>query len=111
MKDSSISNSDYINSIIEKIEDRGQSQPDKRKPEENVVKNLCLGAIQKWKQDAEDLFSDNKTMEYVEYGDALEKNIVLGDAYHDSPANKNRVVFPNVPNSLREIEGEASFET
>lgn len=111
MKDSSISNSDYINSIIEKIEERGQRQPDKRKPEEDVVKNLCLRAIQKWKQDAEDLSSDNKAMEYVEYGDSLEKNVVLGDAYHDSPANKNRVVFPNVPNSLREIEGEASFET
>ncbi len=111
MRDSAISNSDYVNDIIKKIEERGQSQPPKRKPEENLVKNLCEGAIQKWKQDAEDMFSDNKTMKYVEYGDDLAENVVLGDEYHDSPANKNRVVFPNVPNSLREIEGETSFET
>ena len=111
MKDSVVSNSNYMNSIIEKIEERGQNQPKKRRPEENVIKNLCLNTIQKWKQDAEDLFADNKTIDYVEYGDSLEKNVVLGDAYHDSPANKNRVIFSNAPNSLREIEGEASFET
>ena len=110
MKDSSVSNSNYVNDIIRKIEERGQNQPEKRKPEVNVVKNLCERAIQKWKQDAEDIVSDNKTMKFVEYGDLVE-NVVLGDSYHANSANKNRVVFPKVPNSLREIEGETSFET
>ncbi|MBT5171190.1 MAG: hypothetical protein HOL90_02815, partial [Candidatus Nitrosopelagicus sp.] len=110
MKNSSISNADYINELIKKIEQRGQNQPPKRKPEKNSVKKLCDQAIQKWRQDAEDVVSDNKTMTFVEYG-GLNENVVLGDPYHDNPNNKNRVVFSNVPNSLREIEGEASFET
>jgi hypothetical protein len=110
MKDSSVSNSNYIKELIKKIEERGQGQPPKRKPEENVVKNLCEQAIQKWKQDAEDMTSDGKTMVFVEY-ENIKENVVLGDPYHDGPNNKNRVVFTNVPNSLREIEGETSFAT
>jgi len=111
MKDSSVSNSEYINDIINKIEERGRNQPEKRLPEKNLVKNLCERAIQRWKQIAEDIASDSKSLKFVEYGDDLAENVVLGDPYHDSPENKNRVVFSNVPNSLREIEGETSFET
>lgn len=103
MKDSY--NNPEIRRVEEFMENRSQGQPDKRRSSPGVILNKTGGCIDRWKNIAETAPS----LEYVEY-DKADSSVVLGDPRHGKDGNLE-VVFPNSPQSLRELEEETGFET
>jgi hypothetical protein len=86
------------------FEERAQKQPSSRRPPLNFVKNLVDSELDTWQQIA---LKENK-LKYAEYR-VVSSPVVLGD-----PEHKYRgltVVYPNVPQSLRDIEDTTGFQT
>ncbi len=86
------------------LESRAQEQPDSRRPPKGHVKDSVLGAIESWRNLAE----QGGDLRYVEYAGA-EKSVVLGDPRHEHSGAA--VVYSNSPQSMRDTEEETGFET
>lgn len=98
-------NNPEIPKIRDFLEQRAQSQPDKRKPEQNSIHNKIGSCIDKWL----DVANNVDYLKYVEY-DRADTSVVLGDARHGI-SKSVETVFPNTPGSLRDIEEETGFQT
>ena len=68
-------------------------------------------SVKKWIEVSDEIIECGEGLQYAEikpYG-TLEKNVVLGSVAH-SLMNELKVVFPNAPMSLRDVEESTSFE-
>ena len=93
-----------IMSVVDYIADRSEKQPNGSKTDRSNVENRAKACIDRWKSIA----TDNSRLKYVEYNKA-DASVVLGDPLH--AAQGKDVVFHNAPQSLRDVEGEAGFES
>jgi hypothetical protein len=94
-----------INEIVNFLEDRSQSQPEKRSPVASKIYDESKRCIEKWR----DVSANVNELEYwlIDNG---EVPVVLGDLIHETE-DAAESVFSNSPQSLRELEGETGFET
>ena len=94
-----------INEIVNFLEERSQLQPEKRIPAISKIYDESKRCIDKWRDVS--LNVDN-----LSYWEIDKENIpvVLGDLIHEND-DAEESVFSNSPQSLREFEGEAGFET
>ena len=105
-----------VSRVIEIISERAENQPHIKKSIENVkniVRKYMQERVDDWKRAADDLSSKDppQTLEYVQYNirnSSKLKPVVLGDSRHEHES-EIRVVYPNTPQSLREVEEETAF--
>lgn len=111
---SSNRNAMELDAISERLEKRAQVQPEGRKRPEKWVKKHLESGFDLWRNIVLEntSTSQHKKMEmyYHEptYNYEPEHPVVLGDASHKK--HKQRQVFENVPQSLRDIESTTRFE-
>jgi hypothetical protein len=93
-----------VEAVLDLLEDRSQTQPDRIRPPVDVCFNEACSEMDKWKSD-----SSKEELAYYEYAMTREPKyaVVLGDPQHKS--SKKTVVFENAPQSLREVEATATF--
>jgi hypothetical protein len=95
-----------IQSLIETVEERSQSQPDGCRPQLSVCQNEMASELDRWEAAAKGEPS------LIYYEPTLirepENPVVLGDVQHE--VRGLTVVFRNAPQSLREVESTTTFE-
>lgn len=91
---------DEIGRINEYLEKRASRQPEERKPEDCRVRNHLESGWDRWKSKAD----EERDIVFKDYTGSRDA-VVLGGQHDDW-----KVVFKNVPRSLRELEDELSFE-
>ena len=94
-----------INEIVNFLEERSQIQPEKRTPVKSKIYDESKRCIDKWRS----VSSNVDNLSYWEI-DKEDVPVVLGDLIHETD-DAEESVFTNAPQSLRELEGEAGFET
>ncbi|MDA8010229.1 MAG: hypothetical protein MPK75_11055, partial [Alphaproteobacteria bacterium] len=94
---------------------RGNAQPESTRPDEGVVKNKLEKLVDEWTEVVRDHLERKQDLEYVQYSKKNIGSVVLGDSHHEYASRSNqgniRVVYRNVPTSLRSVEEETAFET
>lgn len=98
------SNDVEVRNLPQIFEERSAGQPDARQPPSSEVEREAASKLDLWRSHSE----TNNDLRYVEYFDVAHP-VVLGDAPHQHSGNV--VVYPNAPQSLREMEEETGFET
>ena len=99
-------NSAEVQSLKGVFEQRAQQQPEIRRPDNDALINEVEAALLCWKTKAE-RHSDLQLEEYT-LAKKPEVPVVLGDPQHLAVGLD--VVFPNAPQSLREIEPTTGFQ-
>lgn len=94
-----------VKALIDIFEKRARTQPDLRRPDDECLAQEVRQALMRWKAMAE-LHSDLQLEEYT-LAKRPEVPVVLGDPQH--VVAKLDVVYPNAPQSLREIEPTTGF--
>jgi hypothetical protein len=91
-----------VNAILQ----RGMSQPEGRKPQGQELAQDIQGELDRW----EIVGKSEPALFYYEPGlvRAPQYPVVLGDPQHEKKNLKQ--VFPNAPQSLREVEATSTFE-
>jgi len=89
--------------VKEFMEKRSQEQPEKRRTKPGVVERKVNDCMNEW----EEVVKNASSIEYVEY-DKTESSVILGDPIHER-SKEVETVFPNSPQSLRELEEETGF--
>lgn len=97
-----------VTALANLFETRAQNQPISRKPPSNYVLDEINRRLDDWQQIAVRNFQNLK---YVEYAISRRptSSVVLGDAQHQHAGLE--VVFPNAPQSLRDVEETTGFQT
>ncbi len=93
-----------VSALPQLFESKARFQPPLRQPEPGLIEQFINSELEKWHQCA----SRQTTMKYSEYHYALSP-VVLGDSLHthkDIP-----IIFPNAPQSLRDVEETTGFQT
>lgn len=86
------------------LERRSQSQPDMRRLDPDIVLDKAKSCVERWRSIA----IDRSDLLYIEYL-GNEHSVVLGDLMHQMNQNID-TVFPNAPQSLRELEEGTNFK-
>jgi hypothetical protein len=97
-----------VQDVPDIFEVRGQSQPPLRRPHAGHVQHFTGSELDCWQRVA---IRTGQNLQYVEYAIASPPSspVVLGDAVHQHAGLD--VVYENAPQSLRDIEETAGFQT
>jgi hypothetical protein len=96
-------NEPEVTGLPEIMEKRAQNQPQDRRPHPGYCEVFIASELDRWENIAR---SKGEALEYVEYFKA-NKPVVLGDPAHEHAGLK--VVFRDVPQSMRDIEETITF--
>ncbi|WAM36581.1 DISARM system helicase DrmA [Caldicellulosiruptor acetigenus] len=94
-----------VRKLCDLMELRAQKQPADRRPVRDYCKQFIASELDRWKIISN---TSGDTLKYAEYFRTT-SDVVLGDPPHERAGF--RVVFRNVPQSLRDIEETITFET
>ena len=98
--------SDEVRALVAIFEERARTQPELRRPDDECLEQEVREALLRWKAMAEK-HSDIQLEEYT-LAKRPEVPVVLGDPQH--VVAMLDVVYPNAPQSLREIEPTTGFQ-
>tara|TARA_Y100001936_G_scaffold98080_1_gene96406 strand:+ start:803 stop:7261 length:6459 start_codon:yes stop_codon:yes gene_type:complete len=116
-----------VTELFDVIEKRAQAQHGVRKPPtyaalaDESAYGIAESEIHKWNQDAQRCEANGWTLDYVEYVPTPNDwhCVVLGDVKHQTEATRTGrtqpgeiiIVYPNAPQSLRDVEVETHVKT